>query len=68
MFLGYSLCIKEEEFYCLHGCSEGLFRKMTLVFPCFAVYATYEQVSFSHRYRERFPGYSPVLVKYPTEK
>ena len=51
VFLGYSLGTKEEEFYCLQGRSEGLFRKMTLVFPCFAVYATYEQVSLSHGYR-----------------
>ena len=42
-----------------------LFRKMTLVFPCFAVYATYEQVSFSHVCRGRFPRNSPVLAKYP---
>ena len=34
VFLGYSLCTKEEEFYCLQGRSEGLLRKMTLVFPC----------------------------------
>ena len=44
VFLGHSLCTKEKEFYCLQGRSEGLFRKMTLVFPCFAVSATYEQV------------------------
>ena len=36
-FPGYSLYTKEEEFYCLQGRSEGFFRKMTLVFPCFAV-------------------------------
>ena len=59
---------QQKEFYCLQGRSEGLFRKMTLVFPCFAVYATYEQVSLSHGYRGRFPGNSPVLVKCPTEK
>ena len=47
VFLGHSLCTKEKEFCCLQGRSEGLFRKMTLVFPCFAVYATYEQVSLS---------------------
>ena len=29
----------------------GVFRKMTLVFPCFAVYATYEQVSLSHGFQ-----------------
>ena len=40
VFLGCSLCTKEEEFYCIQGRSKGLFRKMTLVFPCFAVYAT----------------------------
>ena len=40
----YSLCTNEEAFYRLQGRSERLFRKMTLVFPCFAVYATYEQV------------------------
>ena len=39
-------------------CSEGLFRKMTLVFPCFAVYATNEKVSLSHAYMGRFPGNS----------
>ena len=48
--------------------SEGLFRKMTLVFPCFAVYATYEQVSLSRAYMGRIPGNSPVLAKYPNEK
>ena len=68
VFLGYSLCRNEEDFYCLQGRSEGPFQKMTLVFPCFAVYATYEQVSFSHGYRGRFPGNSLVLVKCATEK
>ena len=68
VFLGHSLCTKEEEFYCLQGRSEGLFRKMTLVFPCFAVYATYEQVSLSHAYMGRFLGNSLVLAKYPNEK
>ena len=48
--------------------SKGLFRKMTLVFPCFAVYVTYEEVSLSHGYRGRFPGNSPVLANYPNEK
>ena len=68
VFLGHSLCTKEKEFYCLQGRSEGLFRKMTLVFPCFAVYATYEQVSLSHAYVGRFPGNFLVLAKYPNEK
>ena len=68
VFLGHSLCTKEKEFYCLQGRSEGLFRKMTLVFPCFAVYATYEQVSLSYAYMGRFPGNSLVLAKYPNEK
>ena len=64
VFLGYSLgCTKEEEFYCLQGRSEGLFRRMTLVFPCFVVYVTQEQVSLSHGYRGRFPGNSLVLAK-----
>ena len=34
VFLGCSHCTMEEAFYCLHGRSEGLFRKMTLVLPC----------------------------------
>ena len=68
VFLGHSLCTKEKGFYCLQGRSEGLFRKMTLVFPCFVVYATYEQVSLSHAYMGRFPGNSLVLAKYPNEK
>ena len=67
VFLGYSLCTKEKAFCCLQGRSEGLFRKMTLVFPCFAVCATYEQVSLSHAYMGRFPGNSLVLAKYPNE-
>ena len=68
VFLGHSLCTKEKGFYCLQGRSEGLFRKMTLVFPCFVVYATYEQVSLSHAYMGRFPGNSLVLAKYPNKK
>ena len=67
VFLGYSFCTEENVFYCLQGRSEGLLRKMTLVFPCFALYATHEQVSLSHGYMGRFPGNSPVLTKYPTE-
>ena len=38
------------------GAFQGAFQKMTLVFPCFAVYATYEQVSLSHAYMGRFQG------------
>ena len=53
---GALLCTKEKEFCCLQGRSEGLFRKMTLVVPCFVVYVTYEQVSLSHGYMGRFPG------------
>ena len=67
VFLGCSLCTKEEEFYCVRGRSEGRFRKMTLVFTCFAVFATYERVSLSHGYRGRFPGNSLVLAKFPTK-
>ena len=68
VFFGHSLCTIEEEFYYLQGCSAGLSRKMTLVFPCLAVYATYGEVSSSHGYRGRFPENSLVLVKDPTQK
>ena len=40
------------------GPFRGLFTKATLVFPCFAVYATYEQVSFSQVCRGEVPGNS----------
>ena len=53
-FGSWATLIKEKE----AGAFQGLFRKMTLVFPYFVVYATYEQVSFSCGRRGRLPGNS----------
>ena len=33
VFLGYSLCTKQEEFYCLQGRSEGLLQENDTCFP-----------------------------------
>ena len=62
VFLAYSLCTKEEEFYCLQGRSEG-FQENGTFFPLFCcVYPTYEQASF-HAGAGGCSGNSPVLVK-----
>ena len=52
------------------GAFRGAFQEMTLVLPCSAVYATYEQVSLSHGYRggsQGTPPGTPVLAKYPNK-
>ena len=52
------------------GAFRGAFQENDTCFPLlnFVVYATYEEASLSHGYRERFPGNSPVLAKYPNKK
>ena len=64
----HPICTQEKGILLPPGRSKGLFRKMTLVFLCFAVYANYEKVSFSHGCRGRFRRNSPGLLKYPNGK
>ena len=60
------LAHKTRNFVASGGTPRG-FSGNDTCFPLFCLHATYEHVSFSHGYRERFRGNSPVLVKYPTE-